>query len=149
VLVDLIVVGRRFQSGGGHLQQKLTAALDAAKEAVDTAYVEWAERRWPLESDYAAQVVRDALRVVGFYEQRPSELYYAVALAENARIAVAYHRSRAMGHPGGDPEVQAIVTPGHINDLKGDEMHWQIRRFIDVMNASQAGKPWPPVGATS
>lgn len=31
---------------------------------------------------------------------------------------------------------------------RSEEMSWQTRRFIDCMEAVQAGKPWPPLGAT-
>jgi hypothetical protein len=140
LLAKLIDVGRKYQSGGGHLQPELLDAYQTAKETVDKAHVEWSGRRWPLESEYAAQTVRDALRVIEFEEHRPSELYYAVTLAETARIAVA--------PPGENFEKDATVAPSMINELKYDEMRWQIRRFIDVMNASQAGENWPPIEAT-
>jgi len=146
LLTRLIGVGRRFQSGGGHLE--LLEAINEAKEAVDEAYNKWAGRHWPLESDYAAQAVRDALRVVGFNEERPSEMYYTVALAENARIAIAYHQSQTRIYPDGDLTNPEHIPLKHIDSFKHAEMHWQIRRFIDVMNASQAGKRWPPIEAT-
>jgi hypothetical protein len=148
LLAKLIDVGRKYQSGGGYLQPGLLDAIQAAKEAVSKAYDEWKERRWPLESDYAAQAVRDALNVVWLEERRPLELYHAVALAENARIAVAYHQSHLIAPPGENFEKDATVAPSMINEFKYAEMHWQIRRFIDVMNASQAGEDWPPIEAT-
>jgi hypothetical protein len=148
LLIELLRVGRKFQSGGGHLQPDLLDAFQTAKEAANKAYIEWSERRWLLESDYAAKTVQDALRVVELEEHRPSELYHAVNLAENARIAVAYHRSHLIKHPGENFEKDLTIPISAIEELKYAEMHWQIRRFIDVMNASQAGKPWPPIGAT-
>ena len=129
ILIQLIKVGRKFQLHGGHLQQELRYAINSAREAANYAYIEWGERRSPIESDYAARVVRDALRVVEFDEHRPSELYYAVQVSEYARTCRRTQQYR-------------------IGNYGDDEERWQIRRFINVMNACQDGKPWPPLEAT-
>lgn len=148
LLVKLIKVGRKFQSGGGRLQPELLDAVQTAKEAVNKAYHEWCERRWPLESDCAAQAIRDALRVVECEEHRTSEMYYAVIMAENARIAIAYHQSKTRIYPDGDLTKPEHIPLDQVDEFKYGEMRWQIRRFIDVMSAHQAGEDWPPLAAT-
>lgn len=55
--------------------------------------------------------------------------------APDAAAKVASHAAEAMGQLRGDK-------------AKTSEISWQVRRFVDCMEAVQWGQPWPPLGAT-
>lgn len=42
--------------------------------------------------------------------------------------------------------IKASIAAGNVGGTV--QRHWQIRRFVDCMEAVQAGKPWPPLEAT-
>jgi len=147
ILAKLLKTGRSFQSLNiKDVPLELQLAMEIATQGADSAYTRWKEHEAPLESDYAAQTIRDALRVIALETYRPCKIYYAVAAAETARICMAYYRYHII-YPSDHFEHEA-VSHSMINNFKNNEECWQVRRFIDIINAHQAGRDWPSVGAT-
>lgn len=59
-------------------------------------------------------------------------------VADAASTAVASNFPRDLGDF--DPKID--------EEIFEQEQAWQVRRFVDCMEAMQAGRPWPPLGAT-
>lgn len=104
-----------------------TEAAHNARMAAENAR-DWASRSAAASAATSAFWAAKAAAEI-FYSKPQSIVYVSDAARAAQRAAARAHAGRR--------EAARLA-----------ELAWQIRRFVDCMEAVQSGKPWPPLGAT-
>jgi hypothetical protein len=153
-MIRLINIGRDFlKCGQGYeINRVVSAQKDAYKASVFAENEHLVQELtshsskdgYAMEAGLAAKATSSALASIVSYHKDTWSGDYKYDLEHTAKMAsfsVAHSIYRIAHH-------DTSAGPEEIAELRESEMQWQLRRFVDCMEAVSQSKNWPDLGVT-